>query len=116
MKKITSKEELEAALKAGETELIVEDKKLLNAIILASKYKSSKEIFREWWIRKILRFGSCSVGVAITPTVVIVVTITFAITAIAIVAMLKNYQMDVEIEYDSKTEIPTGKIKLHPQA
>ena len=114
MKKITSKEELEAALKAGETELIVEDKKLLNAIILASKYKSSKEIFREWWIRKILRFGSCSV--AITPTVVIVVTITFAITAIAIVAMLKNYQMDVEIEYDSKTEIPTGKIRLHPQA
>lgn len=114
MKKITSKKELEAALKAGETELIVEDKKLLNAIILASKYKSSKEIFREWWIRKILRFGSCSV--AITPTVVIVVTITFAITVIAIVAMLKNYLMDVEIEYDSKTEIPTGKIKLHPQA
>ncbi len=114
MKKITSKEELEAALKAGETELIVEDKKLLNAIILASKYKSSKEIFREWWIRKILRFGSYSV--AITPTVVIVVTITIAITAIAIVAMFKNYQMDVEIEYDSKTEMPTGKINLHPQA
>ena len=114
MKKITSKEELEAALKAGETELIVEDKKLLNAIILASKYKSSKEIFREWWIRKILRFGSYSV--AITPTVVIVVTITIAITAIAIVAMFKNYQMDVEIEYDSKTEMSTGKINLHPQA
>ena len=114
MKKITSKEELEAALKAGETELIVEDKKLLNAIILASKYKSSKEIFHEWWIRKILRFGNYSV--AITPTVVIVVTITIAITAIAIVAMFKNYQMDVEIEYDSKTEMPTGKINLHPQA
>ena len=114
MKKITSKEELEAALKAGETELIVEDKKLLNAIILASKYKSSKEIFREWWIRKILRFGSYSV--AITPTVVIVVTITIAITAIAIVAMLKNYHFEVAIDFDPITGIPTGKINLHPQA
>ena len=115
MNTITSKKELEAALKSGETELLVEDKKLLNAIILASKYKSSKEILHEWWIRKILKYGGTAQAI-ITPTVVIVVTITIAITAIAIVALFKNYRMDVVIEYDSKTGMPTGKINLHPQA
>ena len=114
MKKVITKKELEAAIKAGETDLLVDNKKLLYAILLASKYKSSKKIFHEWLSQKMIKSGT--MNVAITPTVVIVITITAAITAIAIVAMFKKYHLDGELTYDPETGLPTGKLKLHPQA
>ncbi len=104
MTTVNSKSELEQALKQGQTEFIIADKTTLAATMLANKVRNFKvsDLIPE----SLIKNSACGAVVEVTG---VVITLILCITAISIVAILKNY--NVELVIDPRTGKTTAKFK-----
>ena len=91
MTEVNNRTELKAALKRGETEFHTTNKNLLYGSALVSKFKNKSDLP-----------PAGAKGIVID-TSVIVMTIVLFTTAIALYAIYKNYDIEVDI--------PNGRIK-----
>ena len=92
MTEVKNRTELKAALKRGETEFHTTNKNLLYGSALVSKFKNKSELP-----------PAGTQGIVIDTTVVIAMTIILVTTTIALYAIYKNYDIEVDI--------PNGRIK-----
>lgn len=96
MVSVNTKSELENVLKQRVTNFMIEDKKLCASTVLASKIHDYK--LTDLAPTSLVDNKICSeVGIATE----VAITLIICLSAIAIVAIIKNY--DVELEIDPKT-------------
>ncbi len=102
---INSKSELEQAIKQGQTEFIIADKKTRAATLLANKIRHFKasDLVPSLFKKKTPYWG------AIAEVTSVAITLIVCVTAISIVAILKNYNVDLNI--DPQTGKTTAKFQ-----
>lgn len=91
---VNNKKELENAIKTGHKEIYISDKKLQAACYLASKYQNTKSAMASISATIMSKIGTAA---AIEGGAIVAITISICITAIAIIAIIKEY--NVKIDY-----------------